>query len=51
MQKVTEKRYYNSYAKVNEVGGACGKHRRGEKSVPGFGGSARGKETTWTTKA
>jgi hypothetical protein len=24
---------------------------RGEKSVQGFGGKARGKETTWKTKA
>jgi hypothetical protein len=26
-------------------------HGRGEKSVQGFGGKARGKETTWKTKA
>jgi hypothetical protein len=37
--------------KANEVGGACGTHGRGEKSVQGFGGKARGKETTWKTKA
>jgi hypothetical protein len=33
--------------KANKVGGACGMHRRGEKSVQGFGGKARRKETTW----
>jgi hypothetical protein len=27
------------------------KHGRGEKSVQGFGGKARAKETTWKTKA
>jgi hypothetical protein len=37
--------------KANEVGGACGTHGRGEKSVQGFGGKARSKETTWKTKA
>jgi hypothetical protein len=37
--------------KANEVGGACGTHRRGEKSVQGFGRKARRKETTWKTKA
>jgi hypothetical protein len=35
----------------NEVGGACGTHGRGEKSVQGFGGKARRKETTRKTKA
>jgi hypothetical protein len=30
---------------------ACGTHGRGEKSVQGFGGKARRKETTWKTKA
>jgi hypothetical protein len=29
--------------KANEVGGACGTHGRGEKSVEGFGGKARRK--------
>jgi hypothetical protein len=29
----------------NEVGGACGTHWRGEKSVQGFSGKARRKET------
>jgi hypothetical protein len=29
--------------KANEVGGACGTHGRGEKSVHGFGGKARRK--------
>jgi hypothetical protein len=37
--------------KANEVGGACGTHGRGEKSVQGFGGKARRKETTGKTKA
>jgi hypothetical protein len=37
--------------KANEVGGACGTHGRGEKSVQGFGGKARWKESTWKTKA
>jgi hypothetical protein len=32
--------------KANEVGGACGTHGRGEKSVKGFGGKTRRKETT-----
>jgi hypothetical protein len=33
------------------LGGACGTHGRGEKSVQGFGGKARRKETTGKTKA
>jgi hypothetical protein len=33
----------------NEVGRACATHMRGEKSVQGFGGKARRKETTWNT--
>jgi hypothetical protein len=37
--------------KANEVGGTCGMHGRGEKSVQGFGGKARRKETTGKTKA
>jgi hypothetical protein len=37
--------------KVNEVGGACGTHGRGEKSVQGFGEEAPRKEPTWKTKA
>jgi hypothetical protein len=37
--------------KENEVGGACGTHGRGEKSVQGFGGKGRRKETTWKTDA
>jgi hypothetical protein len=32
--------------KANEVGGACGTHGGGEKSVQGFGGKARRKEIT-----
>jgi hypothetical protein len=39
-----------SQVKANEVGGACGTHGRGQKSVQGFGGKARRKETTWKTK-
>jgi hypothetical protein len=31
--------------------GACGTHGRGDKTVEGFGGKARRKETTWKTKA
>jgi hypothetical protein len=41
----------SSQVKANEVGGACGTHGRGEKSVQGFGGKALRKETTWKTKA
>jgi hypothetical protein len=37
--------------KENEVGGACGTHGRGQKSVQGFGGKARRKETTRKTEA
>jgi hypothetical protein len=33
------------------VGGACGTHGRGEKSVQGFGGKARRKEITRKTLA
>jgi hypothetical protein len=33
------------------VGRACGTHGRGAKSVQGFGGKARRKETTRKTKA
>jgi hypothetical protein len=40
-----------SLGKANEVGGACGTHGRGEKSVQGFGGKARKKEATGKTKA
>jgi hypothetical protein len=32
------------------VGGACETHWRGEKSVQGFGGKARRKETTGKTR-
>jgi hypothetical protein len=31
--------------KANEVGGVCGTHGRGDKSVQDFGGKARRKET------
>jgi hypothetical protein len=41
----------NMQVKANEVGRACSTHGRGEKSVQGFGGKARMKETTWKTKA
>jgi hypothetical protein len=37
--------------KANEVGGACGTHGRGQKSIQGFGGKSRRKETTGKTKA
>jgi hypothetical protein len=37
--------------KANEVGGACGTHGRGDKSVQVFGGKARRKETTGKNKA
>jgi hypothetical protein len=47
MNNVLIPRYhYASQVKANEVGGACGTHGRGEKSVQGFGGKARRKETT-----
>jgi hypothetical protein len=36
---------------ANEVERACGTHCRGEKSIKGFGGKARRKETTRKTKA
>jgi hypothetical protein len=39
-----------SQVEANEVGGACGTHGRGVKSVQGFGGKARRKWTTWKTK-
>jgi hypothetical protein len=45
------KKVFKNKVKANEVGGACGTHGRGEKSVQGFGGTARRKETTWKTKA
>jgi hypothetical protein len=41
----------SSQVKANEVGGACGTHGRGQKSVQGLSGKARRKETTWKTKA
>jgi hypothetical protein len=41
----------SSQVKANEVGGTCGTHGRGEKSVQGFGGKAQRKETTGKTKA
>jgi hypothetical protein len=48
----THPRYHQaSQVKANEVGGACGTHGRGEKSVQGFGGKARRKENTGKTKA
>jgi hypothetical protein len=58
-RKLHSEALYNLYSspdiirqiKANEVGGACGTHWRREKSVQGFGGKARRKETTWKTKA
>jgi hypothetical protein len=41
----------SSQVKANEVGRACGMHGKGEKSVQGFGGKARRKETTGKNKA
>jgi hypothetical protein len=41
----------SSQVKANEVGGACGTHGIGEKSLQGFGGKSRRKETTRKTKA
>jgi hypothetical protein len=38
------------YNKENGVGGACGTHGREEKSVQGFGGRARRKETNRKTE-
>jgi hypothetical protein len=43
--------YINRQVKANEVGGACGTHGRGEKSVQGFGGKAQRTGTTWKNKA
>jgi hypothetical protein len=47
-RKLHNKKFHSSYSssyinwgdqiKENEVGGACGMHGRGEKSVRGFGG-------------
>jgi hypothetical protein len=58
-RKLHSEELYNLYSspdiirqvKANEVGGACGTHGKGEKSVQGFGGKARRKETTGKTKA
>jgi hypothetical protein len=36
--------------KANEVGSACGTHGRRKKTVQGFGGNARRKETARKTK-
>jgi hypothetical protein len=59
LRKLHSEELYNLYSspniisqvKANEVGGVCGTHGRAEKSVQGFGGKARRKETTWKTKA
>jgi hypothetical protein len=58
-RKLHNKELHNLYSspdiirqvKANDVGGACGTHGRGEKSVKGFGGKFRRNETTWKTKA
>jgi hypothetical protein len=58
-RKLHNEELYNLYSSpdiirqvtANEVGGACSTNGRGEKSVQGFGGKARRKETTWKTKA
>jgi hypothetical protein len=53
-RKLHNEELHNLYSspdiKANEVGGACCMHGRGEKSVQGFGGKARRKETTGKTK-
>jgi hypothetical protein len=52
LQFVLIPRYHEaSKVRANEVGGACGTHRRGEKSGQDFGGKAQRKETTGKTKA
>jgi hypothetical protein len=38
--------FENRVLKENGLGGACGRHGRGEKRVQGFGGKSRGKKTT-----
>jgi hypothetical protein len=43
--------YYADQVKKNVVGGACGTHGRGEKSVQGFGAKAQSKKTTRKTEA
>jgi hypothetical protein len=58
-RKLHSEELHNSYSspdiirqvKANEVGGACGTNGRGDKSMQGFGGKARGRETTWKAKA
>jgi hypothetical protein len=58
-RKLHNKELHNLYSspdiirqvKAIEVGGACGTHGTGEKSVQGLGGKSRRKETTWKTKA
>jgi hypothetical protein len=35
------KYHYADQVKEDKVGGACGTHGRGEKSIQGFGGKAR----------
>jgi hypothetical protein len=48
----THPRYHQAgQVKAHEVDRACDTHGRGEKSVQGFGGKARRKETTWKSKA
>jgi hypothetical protein len=47
----SSQKYYAHPIKKNGVGGTCGTHGRGAKSVEGFGGKVRRKETTWKTKA
>jgi hypothetical protein len=59
MEKLRNEELHNLYSspdiirqvKANEMGRACGTHRRGKKSVKGFRGKARRKETTGKTKA
>jgi hypothetical protein len=35
--------------KKNEMGAGCGVYGGEERSIKGFGGKTRGKETTWKT--
>jgi hypothetical protein len=54
MVKLRNEELHNLYSSPDiiwQVGGACGTHGTGEKSLQGFGGEARKKETTWKTKA
>jgi hypothetical protein len=54
-RKLHNEELHNCYSSPDiirqvKVGGARGTRGRGEKSVQGFDGKARRKETTWETK-